>query len=167
MGDYEADSAVESIISEPEAFYQLDNKYDRISAILGGTIQLGVVIDSDLDLIEISRKGLPKLVIQQVCSMLKISMEKMSSLIHVSHRTLQRKADTDLLNTYSTEQVLEIAEVISRGIEVLGTIDAFTSWCHSEIRHLGYKKPIDFLDTTFGTQMILTILGQIEHGVYA
>ena len=167
MKKYEEHHTIESIAAEPAAFYQLQNKYDRISAILGGSQQLGIVIGSDMDLIAISRKGLPKLVIQQISSMLNISMEKMSSLIHVSHRTLQRKADADLLNSYSTEQIIEIAAVISRGIEVFDTIEMFTAWCHSEIRHLDYKKPIDFFDTSFGTQLILTILGQIEHGVYA
>ena len=94
-------------------------------------------------------------------------MEHMSDLIHVSHRTLQRKSDTDLLNVYSTEQILEIAQVVSRGIEVLGTLENFTSWLHSDIRVLNYNKPISLLDTSFGTTLILDVLGRIEFGVYS
>lgn len=160
-------NSVKSMAEEPQAFYGLQNKYERITSVLGGSISVGKSINSDLDLIEITRKGLPKSVVVTVSKILGISMEAMSNLIHVSHRTIQRKSDSDLLNVYSTEQVLEIATVISRGIEVLGTLEAFTSWLHSEIRHLNYQKPINFLDTSFGTSLIKDTLGRIEYGVYS
>lgn len=160
-------SNIENLVQEPEVFYRLRNKYERITSVLGGSAQVGRSITNDIDLIQISRKGLPKSVVATVSNLLGISMEKMSSLIHLSHRTVQRKNDDELLNIYSTEQILEIAEVISRGIEVLGTVDAFTSWLHTGIRHLNYDKPINFLDTSFGTKLIKDTLGRIEHGVYS
>jgi len=155
-----------NLASEPEVFYGIQNKYDRIISVLGGTLAIGQNIANDLDLIKISRKGLPKSVVVTLSEVLSISMEKMSSLIHVSHRTIQRKNDNDLLNVYSTEQILEIAEVISRGIDVLGTLKAFISWLHKDIRALNYAKPLDFLDTSFGTVLIKDTLGRIEQGVY-
>jgi len=157
---------VHNLVNEPEAFYVLQNKYDRIISVLGGSVQVGQTINSDFDLIEITRKGLPKSVIKTLSVILGISMEQMSNLLHVSHRTIQRKSDTDLLNVYSTEQVLEIAQVISRGIDVLGTLEAFIKWLHKDIRALNYTKPLDFLDTSFGTRLIKDTLGRIEHGVY-
>lgn len=155
-----------NLVSEPQVFYGLNNKYDRIVSVLGGSIKVGRAINNDVDLIEITRKGLPKSVVVTVSNILGISMEKMSSLIHISHRTIQRKKDTELLNIYSTEQILEIAEVISRGIEVLGTIESFTAWLHNDIRALDYKKPLDYLDTTYGAKLVKDILGRIEYGVY-
>ncbi|MCK5400759.1 MAG: DUF2384 domain-containing protein [Flavobacteriaceae bacterium] len=167
MKNYNQEIPIRSLANEPEVFYGLQNKYDRIISVLGGSAKIGQTISSDLDLIKITRKGLPKSVVITLINILGISMEQMSNLIHVSHRTIQRKSDSDLLNVYSTEQVLEIAQVISKGIEVLGTLDAFTSWLHSEVRHLNYQKPINFLDTSFGTNLILNILGRIEYGVYS
>jgi len=155
-----------NLVQEPEIFYGLQNKYDRIVSVLGGSIQVGHAVNSDIDLIHITRRGLPKSVVITVSLVLGISMEKMSSLLHVSHRTIQRKSNDELLNVYSTEQILEIADVISRGIEVLGTIENFSRWLHEEIRSLNNKKPLDFLDTTFGTRLIKDILGKIAHGVY-
>lgn len=159
--------SIKSLVQEPEAFYALQNKYQRMISVLGGSLAVGQDINNDVDLIEISRKGLPTSVVHTLSLLLSISMEKMSQLLHMSHRTIQRKSDSDLLNVYSTEQVLEIAEVISRGIEVLGSLDAFTSWLHSEVRHLDYQKPIDYLDTSFGTTLIKDALGRIEQGVYS
>lgn len=158
---------IKDLVQEPEAFYALQNKYQRMISVLGGSLAVGHDINNDVDLIEISRKGLPTSVVHTLSLLLSISMEKMSQLLHMSHRTMQRKSDSDLLNVYSTEQVLEIAEVISRGIEVLGSVDAFTSWLHSEVRHLDYQKPIDYLDTSFGTTLIKDALGRIEQGVYS
>lgn len=167
MKEYNLEENINNLVNEPQMFYSLNNKYDRIVSVLGGSAQVGQTLQNDFDLIEITRKGLPKTVVISLSKILGISMEKMSDLLHVSHRTIQRKSNTDLLNTYSTEQVLEIAEVISKGIEVLGTLESFKAWLHSEIRHLNYKKPIDFLDTSFGTHMILDMLGRIEYGVYS
>jgi putative toxin-antitoxin system antitoxin component (TIGR02293 family) len=166
MKSYSQEKTIKNIVSEPELFYGLNNKYDRIISILGGSVAVGQPIHNDIDLIEITRKGLPKSVIQTISNILSISMEKMSQLIHVSYRTIQRKNDNDLLNVYSTEQILEIAEVISRGIEVLGSIEAFSIWLRKELRALNYEKPLDFLDTTFGIKLIKDTLGRIEHGVY-
>lgn len=167
MKNYKAKEKVINLANEPQSFYSLNNKYDRIVSVLGGSVEVGRPIKNDFDLIEITRKGLPKSVVISLSKILGISMEKMSGLLHISHRTIQRKSNTDLLNVYSTEQVLEIAEVISKGIEVLGTLENFTAWLHSDIRFLNYKKPINFLDTSFGANMILNTLGRIEHGVYS
>ncbi|PVW14526.1 type II RES/Xre toxin-antitoxin system antitoxin [Marixanthomonas spongiae] len=156
-----------NLVQEPEVFYRIQNKYDRIISVLGGSTQVSQVVNSDIDLIKITRKGLPTSVVSTLSKVLGISMEKMSNLLHISHRTIQRKGSNDLLNVYSTEQILEIADVISRGIEVLGTLDNFTAWLHSEVRALNYAKPLDFLDTSFGTKLVKDILGRIEHGVYS
>lgn len=167
MKQYKQDHSIQDLANEPEAFYGLDNKYDRIISVLGGSTNISQDINSDFDLIQITRKGLPKSAILTLSKLLGISMERMSDLIHVSHRTIQRKSESDLLNVYSTEQILEIAQVVSRGIEVLGTLDNFTSWLHSDIRVLNYNKPISLLDTSFGTALILDVLGRIEFGVYS
>jgi putative toxin-antitoxin system antitoxin component (TIGR02293 family) len=167
MKSYSVNKDIQNFAKEPQLFYGLSNKYDRIISILGGSVAIGQPINNDIDLIEITRKGLPKSVVKTISDVLGVSMEKMSQLIHISHRTIQRKSNNDLLNVYSTEQILEIAEVISKGIDVLGSVESFTSWLHTEIRHLDYKKPINFLDTSFGTKLIKDTLGRIEYGVYS
>lgn len=167
MKTYKTENTIHSLANEPEQFYNLNSKYDKMVSVLGGSLNLGQPINNELDLIDISRKGLPKSVIVTLSGLLGISMEKMSDLIHISHRTIQRKKSDDLLNVYSTEQILEIAEVISKGIEVFNSLEVFTKWLHQDIRYLNFQKPLNYLDTSFGTKMVLDILGRIEHGVYS
>ncbi|MGO3181829.1 MAG: type II RES/Xre toxin-antitoxin system antitoxin [Aequorivita sp.] len=154
-----------NLIKEPEVFYLLDNPFDRIVGVLGGVGQVGQVVNSDIDLIHITRKGLPKCVVYSVCEVLDISMDKLSELLHISHRTLQRKADDDLLTVSNSEQLFEIAEVVSEGIEVFETLDNFRKWLHSTPYIFNGQKPLDFLDTRFGTQYVKNMMGRIAHGI--
>lgn len=154
-----------NLVKEPEVFYLLENPFDRIVGVLGGVGQVGQVVNSDIDLISITRKGLPKSVVYSICEVLGISMDKLSDLLHISHRTLQRKADDDLLGVSSTEQLFEIAELVSEGIDVFNTLDNFRSWLHSTPYIFNNQKPLDFLDTRFGIQYVKNIIGRIAHGI--
>jgi putative toxin-antitoxin system antitoxin component (TIGR02293 family) len=142
-------------------------QYDTLKVILGGNKSVPKTISSDMDLINLSRHGVRKSSLKSLAGYLGITMEKMSSLVHSSHRNIQRKDEDELLDTLKTEKVLELAAFIKRGIDVIGTEDAFKEWVHSPIIALGNRKPIDFLDTTFGIQMVLKVLGRLEQGVFS
>jgi len=158
---YNPDRDLPSTISEAAV------QYDTLKVILGGNKSVPKAISSDMDLINLSRHGVRKSSLKSLAGYLGISMEKMSSLVHSSHRNIQRKDEDELLDTLKTGKVLELAAFIKRGIDVIGTEDAFREWVHSPIIALGNRKPIDFLDTTFGIQMALKVLGRLEQGVFS
>ena len=142
-------------------------QYDTLKVILGGNTSVPKTISSEMDLISLSRHGVRKSSLRSLAGYLGTTMEKMSSLVHSSHRNIQRKDDDELLDTLKTEKVLELAAFIKRGIDVIGTEAAFKEWVHSPILALGNRRPIDFLDTTFGIQMALKVLGRLEQGVFS
>jgi putative toxin-antitoxin system antitoxin component (TIGR02293 family) len=142
-------------------------QYDTLRVILGGYKSVPGSLLNDMDLIDLSRHGVQKSTLKSLAHYLGITMEKMSSLLHTSHRNIQRKDEDELLDTLKTEKVLELAAFIKRGIDVTGSKDAFKEWLHSPIMALGNRKPIDFLDTTFGIQMALKVLGRLEQGVFS
>ncbi|CAM3445541.1 type II RES/Xre toxin-antitoxin system antitoxin [Aequorivita lipolytica] len=164
MKKYESHTDV-NLIKEPEVFYLIDNPFERIVGVLGGIGNVGQAVNSDIDLIAITRKGLPKSVVYSICEVLNISMDRLSDLLHISHRTLQRKADDDLLGVSSSEQLFEIAEVVSEGIQVFETLDNFQNWLHSKPYIFNGQQPLDFLDTRFGIQYVKNVLGRISHGI--
>lgn len=141
--------------------------YQSLHAILGGSKSLKKNISGDLDLILITREGIKKSTLKSLADHLGISLETMSGLLHTSHRNIQRKHEEDLLDTLKTEKVLELAAFAQRGIEVIGSKPGFIEWLHSPLSSLSNKKPLDFLDTSFGIQMVLKILGRLEQGVYS
>ncbi len=142
-------------------------QYESLRVILGGNKTMEKIIVGDFDLISLTREGIKKSTLNSLSVHLGISMETMSRLLHTSHRNIQRKHEEELLDTLKTEKVLELAAFAQRGIEVIGNKAGFIEWLHSPLLSLGNKMPVDFLDTSFGIQVVLKILGRLEHGVYS
>ncbi|MEI9910732.1 MAG: antitoxin Xre/MbcA/ParS toxin-binding domain-containing protein [Bacteroidota bacterium] len=94
-------------------------------------------------------------------------MDALSGILHSSHRNIQRKDDNELLDVYKSEQAIEIAQVISKCLDIFGTKESMQQWLSSPVIALGGKRPIDLLDTSFGIRMIFTVLHRLEHGVYS
>jgi putative toxin-antitoxin system antitoxin component (TIGR02293 family) len=142
-------------------------QYESLRVILGGDKSVKKTIAGDFDLINLSREGIKKSTLQSLCGYLGIPMETMSHLLHTSHRNIQRKHEEELLDTLKTEKVLELAAFVQRGIEVIGSKAGFIEWLHGPLTALGNKMPLDFLDTSFGIQLVTKILGRLEQGVYS
>jgi putative toxin-antitoxin system antitoxin component (TIGR02293 family) len=142
-------------------------KYDTMRVILGGKQSMLQPISGDFDLIKITREGIKKSTLKSLAEHLGITMETMSGLLHSSYRNIQRKEEGELLDTLKTEKVLELASFAQRGIDVIGDKASFIEWLHSPLTSLANKKPIDFLDTSFGIQMAIKILGRLEQGVFS
>jgi putative toxin-antitoxin system antitoxin component (TIGR02293 family) len=118
-----------------------------------------------MDLYEISRNGLPKQALLHLAANLKLSLRALSKLLNIAERTIQRKADQDLMDSSTTEQVLQLAEVFSRGHEVFGSSARFQQWINTGNLTLGGKRPLELLQSRFGAQMVLDELGRIEYGI--
>ena len=142
-------------------------QYESLGVILGGSKSMKKTITGDFDLISLTREGIKKSTLKSLAAYLGISMETMSRLLHSSHRNIQRKEEDELLDTLKTEKVLELAAFVQRGMEVIGSKESFIEWLHSSLTALGNKTPLDFLDTSFGIQMVTKILGRLEQGVYS
>ena len=151
----------------PTGIQEAAVKYETLGIILGGRQLLHQSISGDFDLIRLTREGIKKATLKSLAAYLGITMETMSRLLHSSYRNIQRKNEKELLDTLKTEKVLELAAFAQRGIEVIGDKAAFKDWLQSPLMALGNKTPLDFLDTSFGIQLVLKILGRLEQGVFS
>jgi putative toxin-antitoxin system antitoxin component (TIGR02293 family) len=98
---------------------------------------------------------------------LSFSIGQIAELLPISERTIQRYARRHHFNRVVSEQILQIAEVAAKGIEVFEDKDDFLSWMKQRNTALGNKKPLTLLSSRFGTEMVLDELGRIEHGVFS
>jgi len=153
-----------SMLHEPAPEY---NAGTSLRVILGGSKVIGKPLTNDPDLIALTREGIKRATLPSLAAYLGITMEQLSGLLHSSYRNIQRKKDDDLLDTLKTEKVLELASFAQRGIEVIGSKEYFAEWLQSPLPALNNKRPLDFLDTTFGIQMLNKVLGRLEYGVYS
>ena len=91
-----------------------------------------------------------------------------AAMLHVSERTLQRYAKTNAaFAPINTQRAMQIAQVLKRGTEVLGSIDNFYQWIKRNPYMLEGNLSFDSLTTADGIDKILTQLGRIEHGLFA
>ena len=101
-----------------------------IAEVLGGEKVLHQQIRSRLDLIELSRKGLPKEALVHLAHFLSCTIHDVADLLPVTERTLQRYTPQQPLNRVVSEHILQLAEVAAKGLEVFADKVAFLAWLH-------------------------------------
>ena len=142
-------------------------EYAEVSSILGGKGVLRGELQDSFDLIELSDRGLSKQALENLADYLRLSIGEIAQLLPVSERTIRRRLASKPFGRAASEQILHIAEVAARGVEVFGERDRFLAWLNQPGTALGGETPLGLLRTRFGTEMVLQELGRIEHGVFS
>jgi len=141
---------------------------DPVVALLGGVQLLSrQSLSTDLEKGDFVRKGLPKRSALHLQSLLGLTAREMSTLLDMSYRTFQRKGDDDLLGLSSTEQLVEIAEVVEHALRIFAERHHVIDWLNTSLVGLGGQKPMDLLDNSFGIRAVRHALGRLEHGVFS
>lgn len=133
-----------------------------ISQVLGGIPQK---IENKLDLIELSRIGLPRDSLLNLAKHLNLSLNKMSKTLELKKRILQKSNQEKPLDPMVSEQILKIAQVVVKGYQVFGAKDRYLAWMSQPNQGLGNKTPLSLLSSQFGIEMVYDELGRIEHGI--
>lgn len=137
---------------------------------LGGIKVIRRKLETDADMIEAVRHGLPAKTLDAIFADLaeqQISQAVVYRLIG-SGRTLQRKrARNQLLSSLESDRLARLARVLVRAEEAIGDGSRSRRWLAQPNRALGGERPIDLLDSDTGTLTVERVLGRIEHGVYS
>ena len=137
----------------------------KIEKILGGQKVLHMRIQKRQDLIALGHHGVTKDALLNLARYLSVSMNQIAALLPITERTIQRYNRSRHFSQAVSEQILQIAEVIAKGVEVFENKNNFLVWMKQHNVALGRKTPLSLLSSRFGTQMVLDELGRIEHGV--
>ncbi|MEO6729733.1 MAG: antitoxin Xre-like helix-turn-helix domain-containing protein [Ferruginibacter sp.] len=91
-----------------------------------------------------------------------------AAMLHVSERTLQRYAkNNSSFAPINAERFVQIHHVLTRGKKVLGNIESFYDWIHSNPPMLEGDLSFESLTSFDGLQRVLSQIGRIEHGILA
>ncbi len=96
-----------------------------------------------------------------------LDYDDLARILGVTRATLHNKSEDGRFSTGVSEKVLRLAAIFAYGREVFGTNERFSQWLQSDIIALGAHKPIELLDTGFGMDEVLAIIGRIDYGVYS
>jgi putative toxin-antitoxin system antitoxin component (TIGR02293 family) len=123
-------------------------------------------LEGPFDLVRLARRGVTRNTLKKVSQELGISLKELLPKLPIGERTLQRYDAQQYLPSHVSEQIIQWAQLILFGNSVFKSPGVFQDWMCTANRALGGIRPADLLDTRQGAEMLLQLLGQIEHGVY-
>lgn len=123
--------------------------------------------EDNFAIIELVKEGVLYSSFEKIYKQLPFTLEQWADFLNTTTRTLQRwKKENTVFSITNAQRVIEIYQLYKFGEEVFGT-DGLNKWLNSDIAALGKKKPVSFLNNTFGIQLIKSRLGRIQHGILA
>lgn len=142
---------------------------NHVAALLGGRRVLKHTLSGPLDAHEMLLAGLPGEALTYLERSLKfLDAAAFEKAIGMSVRTVQRrKADpSQALNTEQSNRTWKFAEILTKASEIFGGQGPAEQWLERRALGLDGRRPIDLLATQAGVDMVETLLGRIEYGVY-
>lgn len=96
-----------------------------------------------------------------------IPEKELAQISGLSQRTISRMSDDQLLPQQSAEVIISIMRTFQRAVEVFESEDMAHKWLKTSLPVLGNQTPLQAVSNRFGAELVLDLLGRIEHGVYS
>ena len=142
---------------------------NHVATLLGGYRVLKHALNGPLDAHEMLLAGLPGEALTYLERSLKfLDAAAFEKAIGMSVRTVQRrKADpSQSLNTEQSNRTWKFAEILAKASDIFGGQGPAEQWLERRAVGLDGRRPIDLLATQAGVDLVETLLGRIEYGVY-
>ena len=125
--------------------------------------------DNKMLVIKAIRQGVPQEVFEKIQQITPFSEEDWANYLNVSKRTLQRHRNdyNYSFKPIHTEKILELAEVTLYGKSVFDSNDHFYKWLNTPSYALALLKPAELLKDSYGKDLVMRELNNIEYGVFA
>lgn len=84
----------------------------------------------------------------------------------IPRRTRRHQQTRKRLSTEQSDRVARTADVFARAHRIFGDAGRANRWMKRPHPELDDRRPLDLLRFSSGAQVVLDLLGRIEHGVY-
>jgi putative toxin-antitoxin system antitoxin component (TIGR02293 family) len=112
------------------------------------------------------RKGLPYKSLLQFREQIGISTKEMSDIFDMPTRTILRRKEVGKLNKEESNALFRAARVFAETVEYFeGDTAAARNWMRDKVPALGYRRPIDMLDTDADAQAVIKTLARLSEGI--
>lgn len=124
--------------------------------------------DEGFQLVEQAHRGVPASCFFDIISFSGLTREELAGLLDVSFKTIQRyQKEGKNLNALNSEQLLKMITLYQKAEEVFGNLDLFNRWLRKPALGLGNQKPLKYMQTPGGIDLIMDELRRIEFGTLA
>lgn len=113
-------------------------------------------------------EGVQRAMFAKVAKEIAMVPEKdLAQISGLSQRTISRMSDDQFLPQQSAEVIISIMRTYQRAVEVFESEDMAHKWLKTSLPVLGNQTPLQAVSNRFGAELVLDLLGRIEHGVYS
>ena len=137
------------------------------ASVLGGQPVLHALPRSVFEWIALLRQGISAGAVDAVLLVMGIGQSELSRALDIPERTLARRKKEGVLSADESGEMVRLAKVIERTVEVFEDERTVMGWLKSPNAALGGSSPLSLLDTELGSMAVVRTLGRIEHGVFA
>lgn len=111
-----------------------------------------------------ARKGVKPKIFFDFADSINMPEKKLALLINISSRTIHNYKDQQKpLEPVQSEHLLKLIALFGKGEDIFGNIDEFNYWLQKPFWN-SKEKPIDWLTTPGGVDLVMNELGRLSHG---
>lgn len=137
----------------------------EVTEKLGGSAVLEEEIESDLDLLEALREGLPAEAVDAAIRAGTLTAREAERLV-IPRRTLaHRKQKNQRLTPEESDRLTRIARISAFAEETFANPEKAARWLRKPNRALAGAVPLELLRTGEGARIVEETLGQIAYGI--
>ena len=119
----------------------------------------------NISLLTRAQKGLQPKAVFDFISMADLPENLVEFALNKSMKTFRNyKLKKTVLDANTSEKLLKLFALYSKGIEVFGSLDAFADWLSKPAYGIGNRVPHDLIGTMIGIDLINEELIRIEYG---
>jgi putative toxin-antitoxin system antitoxin component (TIGR02293 family) len=132
-------------------------------------ISFNDLLDNKMRMVETIHIGISYDLYSAVASLLPFTDTQWADLLGISTKSLTRykTEDAHVFKSLQSEKILEVAEVMLKGHEVLESASSFDKWVMSPSVALGGKSPYQLMSSSYGKELVMDELNRIEYGIFA
>jgi len=124
-------------------------------------------LSDTFSLIQVIAVGIPYSLFEKIQKRSPYSVKEWAELLDISYKSMQRyQASNGRFKSIHSEKVFEYAEVFKAGMEFFEDADKFKHWLERKNRGFGGMRPIDFMKSSYGKDLVIETLGGFEHGIF-
>lgn len=123
---------------------------------------------SAFEIIDIARKGIKVSTAKKVIDQIEINQEELAEYSGINKRTLSRRfrESAKSFTPEESEKIIRLAKVYTEAVDVFDEQSKALEWLKRPNKALKNELPISLLDSEFGAEQVLNVLGRIREGVY-
>lgn len=138
-------------------------------AVYGNSIGYSSIDDRGVfSIIDSINRGISFASFENIIKKYSFTLQNWADFLHISSKTLSRyQKEAKTFDALQSERIMQIEILHSKGLEVFGSKENFSTWLETENLALGNIIPRELLKNSFGINLLLDELVRIEHGVLA